>query len=192
MNAALPATSTAAGGRSGGGPRRAVRAERSYLHPTVRKGQGNAGHHMKDTSERMQDASAVANELYWGSERSVNQIAEQLDLSKGALYGLIQPLPGGLGCPICGEEVVSANRTARDRGVVSCAECEWKGDEDETVALGGGGAVTLPVSGDEDEIIVPTRVDRGRARTLAGGALLGAAVGLALVLWTRRGSREPR
>ncbi len=52
--------------------------------------------------------------------------------------------------------------------------------------------MTLPVSADEDEIIVPTRVDRGRARTLAGGALLGAAVGLALVLWTRRGSRESR
>ena len=88
---------------------------------------------MTDTSERMKDASAAANELYWGSERSVNQIAEQLDLSKGALYGMIEPLPEGLGCPVCGEEVVSANRTARDRGVLSCAECEWKGDEDETL-----------------------------------------------------------
>jgi hypothetical protein len=147
---------------------------------------------MTDTSERIQEAAETANELYWGSERSVNQIAEQLDLSKGALYGMIQPLPEGVGCPICGDEVVSANRTARERGVLSCAECAWKGDEDETVALGGEGAVTLPVYADEDDVVVLPIVDRGRVRTLAGGALLGAAMGLALVLWTRRGSREPR
>ena len=146
---------------------------------------------MTDTSERKRDAATAANELYWGSERSVNQIAEQLDLSKGALYAMIQPVPGGLGCPICGEEVVFANRTARERGALSCAQCAWKGDEDETVAHRGEGAVTLPVYTDEDEA-VPLPVTRGRARTLAGGALLGAAVGFALVLWTRRGSREPR
>ncbi len=147
---------------------------------------------MTDTSERMQEAASAANELYWGSEHSVNQIAQQLDLSKGALYGMIQPLPGGLGCPVCGEEVVSANRTARERGVFSCAQCAWKGDEDETVVVGGEGAVTLPLYAGEDEVIMPTPLDRRRARTLVGGALLGAAVGLALVLWTRRSSREPR
>ena len=147
---------------------------------------------MTDTPEHVHDAAAAANELYWGSEYSVNQIAEQLDLSKGALYGMIHPLPGGLGCPVCGEEVVSANRTARERGVLWCAQCEWKGDEDETIALGGEGASTPPVYTEDDELIVPTPVDRGRARTLAGGALLGAAVGLALVFWTKRGSREPR
>jgi hypothetical protein len=163
-----------------------------YLHPTLRKGQGIVGYHMTDTSERTQEAAATANELYWGSEYSVNQIADQLELSKGALYGMIQPLPGGLACPVCGEEVVSANRTARERGVLSCAQCEWKGDEDEAVALDGDGAETLPVSLDENEVVVPTPVDGGRARTIVGGALLGAAVGLALVLWTRRGSCEPR
>jgi len=153
---------------------------------------------MTDTSERIQEAAATANELYWSSERSVNQIAEQLDLSKGALYGIIQPLPEGLGCPICGEEVVSANRTARERGMLSCAQCPWKGDADETVALGRDGALTLPVYADEGDVIgdtndalIPPIADRGRGRTLAGGALLGAAVGLALVLWTRRGSRGP-
>jgi len=146
---------------------------------------------MTNISKRVQEAAATANELYWSSERSVNQIAEQLDLSKGALYGMIRPLPAGLGCPVCGEEVVSANRTARERGVLSCAECAWTGDKDETVAVGGEGSVTRPAYPDEDEIIVRTPLDRGRARTLAGGALLGAAAGLALVLWTRRGSHEP-
>ncbi|HAC05344.1 MAG TPA: hypothetical protein DC060_02560 [Gemmatimonadetes bacterium] len=147
---------------------------------------------MKDTTEHMRDGAAAANELYWGSEYSVNQIAEQLDLSKGALYGLIQPLPAGLGCPVCGEEVVSANRTARERGVLSCAQCEWKGDEDEVVALGGEDVATLPVHTEEDGVVVLTPRDRGRTRTIVGGALLGAAVGLALVLWTRRANRDPR
>ena len=144
---------------------------------------------MTDTSERMHEAAAAANELYWGSDRSVNQIAEQLDLSKGALYGLVRPLPAGLGCPLCGEEVVSANRTARQRGVLSCTDCGWDGGEDETVAFDGNVAETLPVYVQEDEVTVSALIDRGRARTLVGGALLGAAVGLALVMWARRGSR---
>jgi len=84
--------------------------------------------------------------------------------------------------------------------VLSCAQCPWKGDEDETVAIAAEGAVTLPAYADEDDVILSPEDDvimsplgdRGRARTLAGGALLGAAVGLALVLWTRRGSRGPR
>ena len=64
-----------------------------------------------ETSKKTLEA---ANELYWDSEKSVNQIADELDLSKGALYGLIRPLPAGVGCPLCGDEVVSPNRTAHD------------------------------------------------------------------------------
>ena len=48
-------------------------------------------------------AEAKANELYWGSDESVNQIAENLDVSKGMLYGMIRPLPTGLTCPACNE-----------------------------------------------------------------------------------------
>ena len=36
-------------------------------------------------SARTPEADDRANELYWGSEQSVNQIADALDLSKGAL-----------------------------------------------------------------------------------------------------------
>ena len=70
-----------------------------------------------------------ANELYWGSDRSVNQIADDLDLSKGALYGMIRPLPAALGCPLCGTEVVHPNRTAKDRQRVDCPTCSWDGNE---------------------------------------------------------------
>ena len=135
-----------------------------------------------EASPASPDATARANELYWGSDRSVNQIADDLNLSKGALYAMIVAEPAGVGCPMCGEEVVYANRTAKERGRLDCPTCEWDGtaaeardepDEEPT-------AVSPPA---------PPRVaaaTHDRKRTLAGGALLGAAVGLALVLWARR------
>jgi len=122
-----------------------------------------------------------ANELYWGSERSVNQIAEDLDLSKGALYGLLQALPAGVGCPLCGSEVVYSNRTAKERGRLECPTCDWEGAADEVAAEaleGSETALTGPLPRDPDSA--------DRYRTIVGGALLGAAAGLALVFWARR------
>lgn len=135
-----------------------------------------------DVSARMLEADDRANELYWGSDRSVNQIADELDLSKGALYGMIRPLPASLACPVCGAEVVHSNRTARDRELVDCPDCGWRGSEGEAVAYDperDAASPTLsgqPTGGSLD----------GRSRAIAAGALLGAAVGLALVLWARR------
>ena len=56
-------------------------------------------------SEVTPEVARKANGLYWTSGKSVNQIAEKLDLSKGALYGIIAPEPAGLGCPLCGDQV---------------------------------------------------------------------------------------
>ncbi|HUF75980.1 MAG TPA: hypothetical protein VMM35_06865 [Longimicrobiales bacterium] len=135
----------------------------------------------------MLEADDRANELYWGSDRSVNQIAEELDLSKGALYGLIRPLPAAMGCPACGAEVVYPNRTAQERGVVDCAACGWDGTEDETVPGYAPRAVT-------DERSLERSRARGRALSrddlasgaVLGGALLGAAAAVGLLLWARR------
>lgn len=140
-----------------------------------------------DTSEDTLEATAAANELYWGSDTSVNQIAEDLDLSKGALYGMIRPLRSGLGCPDCGNEAVFANRTARERGMLACPTCSWEGGEEDAHPYGGEGAVTIPVFDREDAVGPPPPVSRElRNRTLIGGACLGAAAGLALVMWARR------
>jgi len=130
-----------------------------------------------------------ANELYWGSERSVNQIADELDLSKGVLYGIIRPRPSGLACPTCGQEVVYPNRTAKGRRLVACASCGWGGEEVDAEPTGGEGGVILPLGGgpDEDEVMMPPiRFSTSRQRALLGGILLGAAAGLALVIWARR------
>lgn len=136
-----------------------------------------------EASRGTSDAFERANEWYWESSRSVNQIAEDLDVSKGALYEMIRPLPSGLGCPLCGSEVVFSNRTAKERSRLSCPTCAWDGVEDETV----------PYDGSDEEATPPPPPSAlevsgapGRRRTLVGGALLGAAAGLALLLWARR------
>jgi hypothetical protein len=169
-----------------------------------------------DTSTGTLDADDRANALYWGSDRSVNQIADELDLSKGALYEMIRPLPAGLACPDCGAEVVHPNRTAKERRRVDCGSCGWDGAEDEALALGPRRSSRPPstprgrpapsarprpeATSDADDDMYPAndfdalgpppaRVFAGETavrRLVAGGALLGAAVGLALVIWARR------
>ena len=66
-----------------------------------------------------------ANELYWRSGQSVNQIAEAMDLSKSGLYELIRPLPAERACPECGEGLVFPNRTTEHKAIASCLECEY-------------------------------------------------------------------
>ena len=70
-----------------------------------------------------------ANALYWESQLSVNQIADEMDLSKGMLYGLIQPIGAELPCPRCSSEMGYANRTARERGFLRCPSCDFEQDE---------------------------------------------------------------
>ena len=138
-------------------------------------------------SESDSESIVRANELYWGSELSVNQIAEELDLSKGTLYGMIEPLATKLSCPECGAGAVYLNRTAEQRGNLACPECAWEGSADEAESLGGDASVTLPPV-EEAELEAPPEaaVDRGRSRFLLGGALVGAAAGVALVIWAKR------
>ena len=141
-----------------------------------------------EPSARTLEADDQANELYWGSDRSVNQIAEDLDLSKGALYGMIRPLAAALGCPACATEVVHPNRTARERELVDCPACGWNGAEEETVPHFAAAAAV-------DEVGLTRWRARERALAadagpgsgaLVSGALLGAAVGLTLLIWARR------
>ncbi len=152
-----------------------------------------------------------ANELYWTTDRSVNGLAEELDLSKGALYGAIIPLTSGLGCPLCGDEVGYANRTARDREHLECATCGWDGSPHETTTYDADETAdaeeverrerTPPVRRGPDEVVraaagdpPPAPASDPRPRPLlsppldsiAKGALVGGAIGLALVLLVRR------
>lgn len=150
-------------------------------------------------------AASAINDLYWGSDLSVNQIAEHLDLSKGALYGMIDPAPAGEPCPDCGAPLVFENRTARDRGRATCLECGGEsaveagtddGSASESPARArstraAAGGAPSPVERTSFGFPVPPPdpapgPDPLRGRIVLGGALLGAAAGLALVLWARR------
>ncbi|HET9948405.1 MAG TPA: hypothetical protein VFQ22_05765 [Longimicrobiales bacterium] len=127
------------------------------------------------------------NELYWGSERSVNQIADELDVSKGALYAMIRPRSTGLACPRCGAPVVHLNRTALERRIVSCTRCEWDGDADEAAAKPAGLAEPGPAPATAGAApAAPAPSAATPLRIVAAGALLGGAAGLALFLWARR------
>jgi hypothetical protein len=150
-------------------------------------------------SEVTPEAAERANELYWRSDLSVNQIAEELDLSKGALYATLRPEPSGLGCPLCGDEVGYANRTAKDRGTLECPTCAWDGGTDEATgytppdaqeegAGPSGGDATHDGEAGTDVVPSPPREDAPHTplRTVIGGALIGGALGLALVMWARR------
>lgn len=144
-----------------------------------------------------------ANRLYWESEESVNQIGEVLGLSKGVLYGLIAPLPAGLPCPKCGEEMMFSNRTARDKGFLVCPECgmeeeevvvqaywEKEAETDEGLVFGGPRELAHK-AGQAVQHAVETGRERvsslsPRGRVIAGTALLGAAAGLVLGAYLRK------
>ncbi len=142
------------------------------------------------TLDNAQEVSRAANEAYWESEASVNQIAERLGLSKGTLYGLIRPLPAEIGCPQCGTEMVYPNRTALERGFLACPSCEF--EEEETIVREQGGMPVAPAPDD----LTPSPAEGGApapapgsypGRTVAGAALLGMAAGLLLArgFWQR-------
>jgi hypothetical protein len=117
-----------------------------------------------------------ANALYWDSEDSVNEIAESLDLSKGALYGLVEPLATDEPCPACGASLEFSNRTARDKGLVACPSCEF---EEELDLVQADRLESL-----EDAHPGIAAPDPG-TRTAVAAGLIGLAIGILLGQWSR-------
>ena len=89
-----------------------------YLRPECPTGLSRTPHRpMPSKKSNDQKLADHANELYWRSGQSVNQIAEEMDLSKSGLYALIRPLPAERTCPECGEGLVFPNRTAEHKAI---------------------------------------------------------------------------
>ena len=163
-----------------------------------------------------QKLTARANDLYWHSGQSVNQIAEEMDLSKSRLYGLVRPLPVGSPCPDCQTELLFPNRTAMEKGFVTCPECGVEGAVDKVPVETGkaapkkrrirkktgpsraksatnGQATTQPApSSEADEGAAQEAASAlahrrvGSKRVLWGSVLLGAAAGLYIAIRQRR------
>lgn len=117
-----------------------------------------------------------ANRRYWSSDASVNQIAEEMGLSKSSLYGMIEQLHSGLACPECSSELAFPNRTARDRKLVSCPDCGFEGSAEEA-----SGPAEQADTGRERPAALPAS-----SRVVAGTALLGLAAGIVIGAAFRR------
>jgi hypothetical protein len=126
-----------------------------------------------------------ANDRYWNSDAGVNQLARDLDLSKGTLYEILAPLPAGLACP-CGDgELGFANRTARERGFLSCAACGLE-DEKERMLARLEEAPKSPAPPRSPAPLRSSASPLGPGTLLALTALAGVGVGLALAGLLRR------
>lgn len=136
---------------------------------------------MANQAKRDEGAARKANKLYWGSDISVNQIAEKLDLSKSRLYGLLVPLPTGDQCPDCGEETGYANRTARERNQAMCSYCA---EGVQARARSGKGTTKPAVT--TSNAPAKRRVPAIKSPALLGAALLGVAAGLFFAAHRRR------
>jgi hypothetical protein len=134
---------------------------------------------MANQAKQDEAAARKANKLYWGSDISVNQIAEKLDLSKGRLYGLLVPLPTGDACSDCGEETGYTNRTARDRNQAMCSSCA-----DGAQARSGKSGKKPAVTSSE----APARraMPGIKSQAFLGAALLGVAAVLFFAAHRRR------
>lgn len=143
------------------------------------------------TGDTESDRIAEVNRLYWDSDRSVNQITDDLAMSKGRLYEVVEPRPAGVACPRCSEEMAYPNRTARDRGFLNCPSCGFEEEESEVEGVWseeggrtGGGAV----------VVTPEAVQEARSkprstaltRIVAGTALLGVAAGITIATILRK------
>lgn len=138
-------------------------------------------------SEMTPEVARHANELYWTSGRSVNQIADDLNLSKGALYSVIEPHRADAECPLCGMAAGYPNRTAKEHNRLKCLRCDWDSSSDDTSSYASDeeDASTSTPLGDPSSTVPPPPVTPTPRVSIMGGALLGAAIGLALVLWAR-------
>ena len=115
-----------------------------------------------------------ANEQYWNSDAGVNQLARDLELSKGTLYEIVAPLPAGVPCPHGDGELAFTNRTARERGFVSCPSCGLEDDRERVLAR------LEEVAHDPTSETAPPAATRSLETLLVVTALAGVAAGLIL------------
>lgn len=68
------------------------------------------------------------NELYWGSDASVADIADRMGVSRRVLYDSIEPKRAGTACPECGGRLGFRNRTMAENAEAECADCGLEQD----------------------------------------------------------------
>jgi hypothetical protein len=131
----------------------------------------------KDASQ-----TAEANRLYWNNEASVGEIATRLNISRRALYELLEPRPADVPCSECGTDTVFVNRSSLTSGLARCPSCEAEtavpASRSERERNAG---IPATVTNSQNSAAPPLRL------TLGGAALAGAVLGaVATFIITRR------
>ncbi len=131
-------------------------------------------------------AREKVNALYWESDASVAEIADNLGISRRALYETIDPRPAGALCPACGGDLHFRNRTAAERLRPECADCG-----EETTLPDAAGAATRTAPTPPSPVRSAPRSVPGISRDVpgawVGGAMVtGLVVGAALGYLLRR------
>lgn len=137
-----------------------------------------------------------ANGLYWNSNHTVGQVAEETGLTRRALYAAIEPLAVDVPCNACGGALEYANRTSRAAGRATCAACAAEQDLEVEAWWEPHESVEVPAEPETvaEVITAPPRrarkrleqlredlkdVPRERIALVGGAAVLGVALGAA-------------
>lgn len=133
-------------------------------------------------SERPADAERV-NDLYWASDRTVDEIVADLAIGRSTLYAALEPLPIGVVCD-CGGAFAFANRMSRSAGRAFCIDCgaEQLAERVEVIEADAESDATRRAEGTEGE------GSARRALGVGGATALGVAAGAAAA-WTIRKQR---
>lgn len=126
-----------------------------------------------------------ANRLYWETDAPVSVIADQLGLSRRALYELLEPMALPEPCPSCGGRLIFENRLARSAAEVVCEACGAHWPTTAMVAAGVSGALDDVPGSLEDgpAAAVPDPPDGEQAAWDGADETVG---------WTRTQALEPR
>jgi|GEM_PF-488508 len=154
---------------------------------------------MSLATESADSARERANDAYWHSDETVDQLASRLGITRTMVYSSVAPLPASAICVHCDRELVYTNRTSRAAGLAVCPVCEREVDvetaehadggsgstSDRLVAASVGGVHAVPVHEPNgrlrqirDELAA---VPADRAAKIGSAAALGLAVGAAAI-----------
>jgi hypothetical protein len=166
---------------------------------------------MSSVPEPLDQLRDQANDLYWTSSETVDQLASRLGMSRKAVYASVQPTFAGASCQHCGGELVFTNRTNRTTGQANCLACALQvdvgarsatdADSADADLAEAGAAPTTPAEmlakatdGAVKEVPGPdsqsrweqikedlSAVPADRAAKIGGAAALGVALGAAAV-----------
>ena len=129
------------------------------------------------------------NNLYWNSGRTIEEIVEDLGVSRNYLYSSIEPVPAGSLCPMCTGMLVFTNRSSRASGTGTCESCGMESEvaeplgETEVDIIGAGFSVNGNGNGRrldwlQDDL---AGVEPRRAAMIGGAAAMGMLVGTMVI-----------